>query len=135
MGANFDDIPVNNLILRRPRSGRLEGWATHEIVEKAGSQHLLCCPPFETRPCGPLLRVRFVCKLAPMSAALPAKTPQPVCARSCWIFIRQSAIAFCAVPACLDDGSSSRKRSHAVSASAQRSSLVSSSARLKWASA
>jgi hypothetical protein len=34
IGANFDDIPVNNLILRRPRSGRLEGWATHENVEK-----------------------------------------------------------------------------------------------------
>jgi len=43
---------------------------THEIVEKADSQHLLCCPPFETRPCGPLLRVRFVCKLAPMGAPL-----------------------------------------------------------------
>ena len=37
IGADFDDIPVNNLILRRPRSGRLEGWATHEIVEEAGS--------------------------------------------------------------------------------------------------
>ena len=37
MGASFDDIPVNNLILRRPRSGRLEGWAKNEIVEKAGS--------------------------------------------------------------------------------------------------
>ena len=36
IGVNFDDIPVNNLILRRPRSGRLEGWATHEIVEEAG---------------------------------------------------------------------------------------------------
>src|SRR5260370_1656035 len=72
ISANFDDIPSNNLILRRPRSGRLEGWAMHEIVEKAGSQHLLCCPPFETRPCGPLLRVRLVCKLAPMSGAPPA---------------------------------------------------------------
>src|SRR5882757_2465421 len=74
IGANFDDIPGNNLILRRPRSGRLEGWATHEIVEKAGSQQLLCCPPFETRPCGPLLRVRLVCKLAPMSAGLQARS-------------------------------------------------------------
>jgi hypothetical protein len=45
IGANFDDIPVNNLILRRPPldcarrrlRGRLEGWATHEIVEEAGS--------------------------------------------------------------------------------------------------
>ena len=27
IGASFDDIPVNHLILRRPRSGRLEGWA------------------------------------------------------------------------------------------------------------
>ena len=31
--------------------------------------------------------------------------------------MRQSAIAFCAVPACCDDGSSSRKRSQAASAS------------------
>jgi hypothetical protein len=75
IGASFGDIAVNNLILRRPRSGRLEGWATHEIVEKTGLPHLLCCPPFETRPCGPLLRVRLVSKFAPMSGALPAKTP------------------------------------------------------------
>ena len=73
MGADFADTPVNNLILRRPRSGRLEGWATHEIAEKAASQHPFCCRPFETRPCGPLLRVRFVCELAPMSGVLPAK--------------------------------------------------------------
>ena len=83
MGANFDDIPVNNLILRRPRSGRLEGWATHEIVEKAGSQHLLCCPPFETRPYGPLLRVRFIFKLAPMSGAPPATSDRRSLATSC----------------------------------------------------
>ena len=75
MGANFDDIPSPNLILRRPRSGRLEGWATHEIVEKARSRQPVYCPPFETRPCGPLLRVRSVCKLAPMSAPLQWRAP------------------------------------------------------------
>jgi hypothetical protein len=72
MGANFDDAPVNHLILRRPRSGRLEGWATHEIGQKAGSPRPLCRPPFETRPYGPLLRVRFVSKA--MSGALPVMT-------------------------------------------------------------
>jgi len=41
--------------------------------------------------------------------------PQPACNRSCWTFMRQSAIAFCAVPVCCDDGSSSRKRSQAAS--------------------
>ena len=48
IGANFADISNDNLILRRPRSGRLEGWATHGVVEKAGLQRLLGCQPFET---------------------------------------------------------------------------------------
>jgi len=58
--------PRRILILRRPRSFRLEGWATQQIDEKAVSQRSLPCQPrgegyfalIETRPCGPLLRVR-----------------------------------------------------------------------------
>ena len=37
-------LTIFNLILRRPRSGRLEGWATYGIVDKAGSQHLALLP-------------------------------------------------------------------------------------------
>jgi len=72
IGANFADISNDNLILRRPRSGRLEGWATHGVVEKAGLQRLLGCPPFEMHRSAVLLRVRSRCKSAPMSGALPA---------------------------------------------------------------
>jgi len=54
IGANFDDNPAaTNLILRRPRSGRLEGWATDGILEKAFSERLRCCPPFETAAARP----------------------------------------------------------------------------------
>ena len=62
----------NVLILRRPRSGRLEGWATHEIVGKAVSQRPICCRPFETRPYGLLLRVRFPCKFNAYDPAAPS---------------------------------------------------------------
>jgi hypothetical protein len=39
----------HRLTLRRARSARLEGWA----------KGTFCGPPFETRSCGPLLRVRL----------------------------------------------------------------------------
>src|SRR5580698_11137928 len=72
IGANFADISNDNLILRRPRSGRLEGWARYGVVEKAGLQRMPGCRPFETHRFAVLLRVRSRCKLALMGGALPA---------------------------------------------------------------
>src|SRR4029450_8985990 len=43
-------LELDHLTLRRPRGGRLEGWR----------QARCSLPPFETQPCGPLLRVRVV---------------------------------------------------------------------------
>ena len=39
-----------DLMLRRPRSGRLEAWAASRRL----------CSSFETRPCGSLLRMRWM---------------------------------------------------------------------------
>lgn len=69
MGANSER--TNNILtLRRPRGGRLEGWAAQEIAEKAVLPRPFCrrprgegyFAPIETQPFGPTLRVGFLCK-------------------------------------------------------------------------
>ncbi len=74
MRANFArTIPL--LTLRRPRSGRLEGWQQSRWFDQTFSCRPCGSPPFETRACGALLRVRSSvvrAKLAHTSGALPA---------------------------------------------------------------
>jgi hypothetical protein len=74
MGVEFGRRYNQTLILRRPRSGRLEGWAAREIAGKALFHHPLCCrlrgegyfALIETPRYARLLRVRFLCSFAPM---------------------------------------------------------------------
>ena len=72
-------------MLRGRLRGRLEGWAKYEYAKKSGLRRPLCCPPtrrllraFETRPYGPLLRVRLESKLAPMGEPLPGLAAGPI---------------------------------------------------------
>ena len=77
MGAG--DAPSRILILRSARRARLEGWAAQEMVKQPRLRHLPRRRPrgegyfalFETRPSGPLLRVRSSVKFAPLEWRAP----------------------------------------------------------------
>jgi hypothetical protein len=72
LGVNFGWAALR-LTLRRPRSGRLEGWGTVAMVRLNGFQTARAVPHPSRRALGALLRVRSSVELAPMRCALPAK--------------------------------------------------------------
>jgi len=82
IGANFADISNDNLILRRPRSGRLEGWATHGSWKKPVCSACLVAT-LRDAPLRGAPQVRSRCKLAPMSGAPPATSDRRSLATSC----------------------------------------------------